>query len=60
MTPREVYALHDGYLRRVTAPGGMAWLGALIMNALGSPVPLTAHTILGLAPPTDTKTPTDG
>ena len=54
MTPGELLQMHDGYLWRLTHPAPEAvWLVAALLNMLGSEVPWTPETLLGMTPKTD-------
>lgn len=51
MTPRELLQMHDGYMWRLTHPAPEAvWLVASLRNMLGSDIPWTPETLLGIKP----------
>lgn len=51
MTPAEIRRMHDGYMWRMTNPAPEAvWLVAQLRNMLGSELPWTARTVLGMKP----------
>lgn len=51
LTPGELMKMHAGYQWRLTHPAPEAvWLVASLLNMLGSEVPWTPETLLGLKP----------